>query len=84
MSDVTRILQAIDHGDPQASSRLLPLVYEELRRLARHKLAREAPGQTLDATALVHPWEYRSLPQSGTGPTLARGFTPSWKDGPND
>src|SRR5262249_36383782 len=47
-------LDAIAQGDPQASSQLLPLVYAELRRLAAQKLAREAPGQTLDATALVH------------------------------
>jgi len=54
MSEVTQILHAIEQGDPNAASRLLPLVYGELRRLAAHKLAREAPGQTLDATALVH------------------------------
>ncbi len=54
MSDVTRILEAIDQGDPQAACELLPLVYEELRRLAAQKLAHEAPGQTLQATALVH------------------------------
>src|SRR5262245_21215575 len=54
MSDVTRLLNALDQGDPHAASQLLPLVYEELRRLAAQKLAREAPGQTLDATALVH------------------------------
>jgi RNA polymerase sigma factor (TIGR02999 family) len=54
MSEVTRILSAIEHGDPQAAAQLLPLVYEELRRLAAQKLAREAPGQTLQATALVH------------------------------
>ena len=84
MTDITHILSAIEQGDPRAAEQLLPLVYDELRQLAAHKLAHEQPGQTLDATALVHPWEYRSLPQSGTGPTLARGFTPSWKDGPND
>jgi RNA polymerase sigma factor (TIGR02999 family) len=54
MSEVTRILNAIEQGDSQAASQLLPLVYEELRRLAAQRLAREAPGQTLDATALVH------------------------------
>jgi RNA polymerase sigma factor (TIGR02999 family) len=54
MNEVTRILSAIDAGDPQAAAQLLPLVYEELRRLAAHKLAHEKPGQTLDATALVH------------------------------
>jgi RNA polymerase sigma factor (TIGR02999 family) len=54
MSDVTRVLSAIEPGDPQAAEQLLPLVYDELRRLAARKLAGEAPGQTLDATALVH------------------------------
>jgi RNA polymerase sigma factor (TIGR02999 family) len=54
MSDVTRILDAIAQGDDQAAEHLLPLVYEELRRLAKQKLAQEQPGQTLDATALVH------------------------------
>lgn len=54
MSDVTRILDSIDHGDPKAADALLPLVYDELRRLAAHKLANEAPGQTLQPTALVH------------------------------
>jgi RNA polymerase sigma factor (TIGR02999 family) len=54
MSDVTRILTAIEQGDSQASERLLPLVYEELRCLAAQKMAQEKPGQTLQATALVH------------------------------
>jgi RNA polymerase sigma factor (TIGR02999 family) len=54
MNDVTRILSAIEHGDPRASEELLPLVYRELRRLAKQRLAREKPGQTLQATALVH------------------------------
>src|SRR5262245_36871610 len=54
MSEATRILRAIADGDPDAASQLLPLVYDELRQLAAHKLARESPGQTLDATALVH------------------------------
>src|SRR5262245_43012919 len=54
MSDVTRILSAIEQGDPQAAAQLLPLVYDELRRLAAAKLAQEKPGQTLQATALVH------------------------------
>jgi RNA polymerase sigma factor (TIGR02999 family) len=54
MSDVTRILQAIDEGDPQAANQLLPLVYDELRNLAAAKLALEKPGQLLEATALVH------------------------------
>jgi RNA polymerase sigma factor (TIGR02999 family) len=54
MTDVTHILSAIEQGDPQAAERLLPLVYDELRKLAAQKLAREKPGQTLQATALVH------------------------------
>ena len=54
MSEVTRILSALEQGDPQAADQLLPLVYEELRPLAAQKLAHEKPGQTLQATALVH------------------------------
>src|SRR5215472_5595912 len=54
MTDVTRILSAIEQGEPQAAEQLLPLVYDELRRLAAHRLAQEKPGQTLQATALVH------------------------------
>ena len=54
MTEVTRILSAIEQGDPHAAEQFLPLVYDELRRLAAQKLAQERPGQTLDATALVH------------------------------
>jgi RNA polymerase sigma factor (TIGR02999 family) len=54
MSDVTRILSAIEQGDPQAGEELLPLVYDELRKLAAQRLAQEKPGQTLQPTALVH------------------------------
>jgi RNA polymerase sigma factor (TIGR02999 family) len=54
MTDVTRILSAIEQGDPQAAGQLLPLVYDELRQLAAQRLALEKPGQTLQATALVH------------------------------
>jgi RNA polymerase sigma factor (TIGR02999 family) len=54
MSEVTRILSAIEQGDPSAARQLLPLVYDELRKLAAHKLAHEQPGQTLQTTALVH------------------------------
>src|ERR1041385_4181691 len=54
MSEVTHILSAIEQADPRAAEQLLPLVYEELRQLAARKLAQEKPGQTLDATALVH------------------------------
>jgi hypothetical protein len=54
MSDVTQILHAIEQGDPHAASQLLPLVYDELRKLAAHRLAQQTPGQTLQPTALVH------------------------------
>src|SRR5262245_40539420 len=54
MNDVTRILSAIEHGDSKTAEQLLPLVYEELRKLAAQRLAHEKPGQTLQATALVH------------------------------
>jgi RNA polymerase sigma factor (TIGR02999 family) len=54
VSDVTQLLEAIDHGDPQAADDLLPLVYGELRRIAAHKMAQEAAGHTLQPTALVH------------------------------
>ena len=54
MSEVTRVLSAIEQGNPHAAEQLLPLVYDELRQLAAQKMAQEKPGQTLDATALVH------------------------------
>jgi RNA polymerase sigma factor (TIGR02999 family) len=54
MTEITQILSAIEQGDPKAAEQLLPLVYDELRRLAAQKMAQEAPGQTLEATALVH------------------------------
>jgi RNA polymerase sigma factor (TIGR02999 family) len=54
MNEVTRVLSAIEQGDPHAAEQLLPLVYDELRKLAAQKLAQEKPGQTLEATALVH------------------------------
>ena len=54
MTDVTRILEAVERGEPKAAEELLPLVYQELRQLAARKMAREAPGQTLQPTALVH------------------------------
>jgi RNA polymerase sigma factor (TIGR02999 family) len=66
VSDVTRILSAIEAGDPAAGAQLLPLVYEELRQLAAQKLAHEKPGQTLQATALVHE-AYLRLVEGGTG-----------------
>jgi RNA polymerase sigma factor (TIGR02999 family) len=67
MSDVTRILNAIEAGDPHAAAQLLPLVYEELRRLATLRLAREKPGQTLQPTALIHE-AYLRLVGKGDGP----------------
>ena len=54
MDDVSRILAAVDSGDAQAASQLLPLVYNDLKRIAEQRMLREAPGQTLSATALVH------------------------------
>jgi RNA polymerase sigma factor (TIGR02999 family) len=61
MSDVTRVLSAIEQGDPTAAEQLLPLVYDELRKLAAQRLAQEKPGQTLEATALVHEAYLRLL-----------------------
>src|SRR6516162_2652788 len=78
MSEVTQVLDALAQGDPQAASRLLPLVYEELRQLAAQKLAHELPGQTLQPTALVHE-AYLRLVVSPSGET--QGGTPdepSW------
>jgi RNA polymerase sigma factor (TIGR02999 family) len=72
MSEVTRILSAIEQGDPKASEQLLPLVYEELRQLAAWKLARESPGQTLQATALVHEAYLRLVGSPSDSPA------PSW------
>jgi RNA polymerase sigma factor (TIGR02999 family) len=66
MSDVTRILSAIEQGDPSAADQLLPLVYDELRKLAAQKLSQEKPGQTLQATALVHE-AYLRLVESAKG-----------------
>jgi RNA polymerase sigma factor (TIGR02999 family) len=54
LSDVTRILESIEHGDPKAADKLLPLVYEELRKLAAARMANEPPNQTLQPTALMH------------------------------
>ena len=66
MSDVTRILSQIEQGDPAATEQLLPLVYDELRKLAAARLARERPGQTLDATALVHEAYLRLVDNAGS------------------
>src|SRR5438552_1873708 len=64
MNEVTRVLSAIEGGDPHAAEQLLPLVYQELRQLAAQRLAQEKPGQTLEATALVHE-AYLRLVASG-------------------
>jgi RNA polymerase sigma factor (TIGR02999 family) len=73
MSEVTRILSAIEAGDPHAAEQLLPLVYDELRKLAAQKLAQEKPGQTLQATALVHEAYLRLVDQDTTPPWQGRG-----------
>jgi RNA polymerase sigma factor (TIGR02999 family) len=65
MSDVTRILSAIEQGDARATEKLLPLVYEELRLLAAQKMSQEPPGQTLQATALVHEAYIRLVGEQG-------------------
>jgi RNA polymerase sigma factor (TIGR02999 family) len=71
MTDVTRILSAIEQGDPHAAEQLLPLVYDELRKLAAQNLAQEKPGQTLQATALVHEAYLR---------LVGNGAEPRWDD----
>jgi RNA polymerase sigma factor (TIGR02999 family) len=73
MSDVTRILSAIEQGDAHASEQLLPLVYDELRKLAEQKLAHEAPGLTLQATALVHEAYVRLVDVDLVQPWDSRG-----------
>ena len=70
MSDMTRLLEAVERGEPQAAADLIPLVYDELRRLAAYRLAQEKPGQTLQATGLVHEAYLRLLQADG----------PRWKD----
>jgi RNA polymerase sigma factor (TIGR02999 family) len=74
VNEVTHILNAIDRGDPRASEQLLPLVYDELRHLAAQKLSQERPGQTLEATALVHEAYLRLV--AGGDPSAPRG--PHW------
>lgn len=78
MNEVTRILSAIEQGDPHAAEQLLPLVYDELRKLAAHKLTHEKPGQTLQATALVHE-AYLRLVAPGSGAASARRDR-HWRD----
>jgi RNA polymerase sigma factor (TIGR02999 family) len=73
MNEVTRVLSAIERGEPRAAGELLPLVYEELRRLAARRLAREKPGQTLQATALVNEAYMRLVGGNGGGSWDGRG-----------
>jgi RNA polymerase sigma factor (TIGR02999 family) len=75
MSEVTRILSAIDQGDPHAAEKLLPLVYDELRKLAAQKLTQEKPGQTLQATALVHEAYLRLVLIGGREPPEPQQWT---------
>jgi hypothetical protein len=89
MNEVTRILSAVEQGDPHAGERLLPLVYNELRKLAAEKMAQEKPGQTLQATALVHE-AYLRLVDITTLPVLwflaylANPMMVGWKQLPVD
>jgi RNA polymerase sigma factor (TIGR02999 family) len=76
MHDITRVLVAIDRGEPLAADELLPLVYDELRKLAAQKLAHEKPGQTLDPTALVHE-AYLRMVEGGNG-AAAGSSEPVW------
>jgi RNA polymerase sigma factor (TIGR02999 family) len=73
MSDVTHILRAIHQGDPHAADKLLPLIYDELRKLAATKMAQEKPGQTLEATALVHEAYVRLVDTEQAQPWNSRG-----------
>ncbi|MFN0017466.1 MAG: ECF-type sigma factor, partial [Pirellulaceae bacterium] len=73
MTDVTRILSQIESGDPAAAEQLLPLVYDELRKLAATKLREEKPGQTLQATALVHEAYLRLVGDNAAQPWANRG-----------
>jgi RNA polymerase sigma factor (TIGR02999 family) len=73
MNEITRALSDIERGDPRAAERLLPLVYDELRKLAGHRMARESPGSTLQATALVHEAYLRLVGPEGAGGWESRG-----------
>ncbi len=73
MSDVTRLLSAIEQGDPTAAEQLLPLVYEDLRKLAARRLSRENPGQTLEPTALVHEAYMRLVDEEAQSNWDSRG-----------
>ena len=74
MNEVTQLLQAIERGDAKSAEELLPLVYEELRKLAASKMAREAPGQTLQPTALVHEAWLRLVGGAARSSRAARIF----------
>src|SRR5437867_2243319 len=78
MNEVTRILTAIEQGDPHAAKQLLPLVYDELRKLAAQRLAQEKPGQTLQATALVHEAYLRLVP--GANPSEPAALARVWNN----
>lgn len=78
MNEVTRILSAIDQGDPNAAEQLLPLVYDELRKLASQRMAQEKPGQTLQATALVHEAYLRLVASGGPKPLGNKGQDQNW------
>lgn len=78
MPDATQLLQAIEQGDPRAAEQLLPLVYEELRKLAAQKLAQEKPGQTLEATALVHEAYLRLVAPASPGAPGSARPDPQW------
>src|SRR5947207_1299072 len=73
MNEVTRILSAVEQGDPKAAEQLLPAVYDELRKLAAQRLAQEKPGQTLQATALVHDAYLRLVGSDGAQQWNSRG-----------
>jgi RNA polymerase sigma factor (TIGR02999 family) len=73
MTEVTRILSAIEQGEPQAAAQLLPLIYDELRKLAAKRMAQEKPGQTLEATALVHEAYLRLVDTDETQHWNSRG-----------
>ena len=80
MNDVTQILSQIEQGDPSAAEQLLPLVYDELRRLAAAKLSKEKPGQTIQATVLVHEAYMRlvDIDQAGGDTAVCRGGSDWW------
>ena len=72
MQDLTQLLNALEQGDPHAASRLLPLVYDELRKLAAQRMAQEQPGQTVQPTALVHEGYFRQRPAAWSAMCFAR------------